>query len=171
VIDETAIRIAVLSDHLDEVGYYALLEVPHDADTATIREAFHRFAERFHPDQHRDDPPRQARALAIFKRGAEAYRVLLHPVLRQRYNLVLERGLTRLSTDAMQLPSEGAAGGSVPPVARPFYDKAVDALGRGDVGSARLHLLLASMRGSSPRFEALLAQIQAAERAARGGAV
>ena len=34
----------------DELDYYALLQVPHDADIATVRLAFRRLARMYHPD-------------------------------------------------------------------------------------------------------------------------
>lgn len=87
----------LLDEHLDRMDYYALLGVARDDAAARIRDAFHKFALRFHPDQHMDDPAAQKRALRIFKRGAEGYRVLLDPVLRARYDTALARGEVRLS--------------------------------------------------------------------------
>lgn len=165
MIDEDAIRLAVLADHLDEVDYYALLEVRRDADADAVRAAFHNFALRFHPDQHVGDPARQRQALKIFKRGAEAYRVLMHAVLRRRYDAALARGAVRLPPDAMQPPADTSESAEIPPAARAFYDRAVDALRRGDVGSARMHLALAIGRAASPAFERLAREIDQAERA------
>lgn len=159
-MDEDAIRLAILADHLDEVDYYALLEVPRDAGADAIRDGFHRFACRFHPDQHVDDPVRQRQALKVFKRGAEAYRVLMQPALRARYDAALAKGLVRLPAEAMQLPVHGAPRMDMPPGARPFYDKAVEALQRGDVGGARMHLQLARARGDCPLFDELDREIQ-----------
>jgi curved DNA-binding protein CbpA len=165
VIDEEALRLAVLSEHLDEVDYYALLELARDASVEAIRDRFHDFALRFHPDQHVGDGARQRMALKIFKRGAEAYRVLMHPVLRARYDEALASGSVRLSTEAMQLPAEEREGTEVPPAARAFYEQAVEALKRGEIGSARMHLALAQSRASGVALERLA---QAIEQAARG---
>ena len=164
-MDETAIRIAVLSDHIDDVDYYALLEIARDASSEAVREGFHQFALRFHPDQHMGDPVRKKQALAIFKRGAEAYRVLMQPTLRKRYDESLARGSVRLEPSAMQLPAEQTAANEVPSAARAFYDKAQEALSRGDLGGAKMHLGLAKAKGSSPAFETLAQKIAAAERA------
>jgi curved DNA-binding protein CbpA len=167
VIDEASLRIAVLADHLDEVDYYALLELARDASREAVRDGFHRFALRFHPDQHVGDPVNQRKALAIFKRGAEAYRVLLHPVLRGRYDEALATGVVRLPPSAQTLPPPSAPAVEVPPAARAFFDKAVEALARREFGSAKMHLALATARGESPRFEALAREIAAAEKRGR----
>ena len=163
MIDEDAIRLAVLADHLDEVDYYSLLEIARDADADTVRLGFHDFALRFHPDQHLGDPQRQKQALAIFKRGAEAYRVLMHAALRERYDSAMAAGSMRLPTEAMQLlPQKTTVDADVPPAARVFYDKAVEALKRGDFGGARMHLALAVARGDSPVFDKLAIKIRSA---------
>lgn len=166
MIDEEAIRLAVLADNLDEVDYYALLEVPREVGVDAVRDAFHQFALRFHPDQHVGDAARQRKALAIFKRGAEAYRVLMNPALRRRYDAALAAGALRLPAEESHLPPDGVdrtrGTASLPPGARPFYDKAVEALRRGELGSAKMHLALAVARGDSPLLEQLAGEIRAA---------
>lgn len=82
---------------LDELDYYTLLDVARGATEADIRLAFHDFALAFHPDRHRAAPPEQAAAAQrVFQRGAEAYRALIHPVLRQRYDAELHKGRLRI---------------------------------------------------------------------------
>jgi curved DNA-binding protein CbpA len=168
MIDEAAIRLGVLADHIDDVDYYALLEVAHDAEGAAVRDAFHRFALRFHPDQHVGDAASQRRALTIFKRGAEAYRVLLNPTLRARYDHALAAGQKRLPPEAMQAPADTSTAAQVPAPARPFYEKACEALSRGEIANARMHLQFARGRGESPEFDRLAARIDQAERARPG---
>jgi curved DNA-binding protein CbpA len=92
-------RLGEWSAQLDDCSYYQLLGVAELADDAAIKVAYHRFALAFHPDAHvgADD---RALALArrIFQRGTEAYRVLMHPDLRVRYDMGLQRGGLRLLT-------------------------------------------------------------------------
>ena len=167
MLDEDAIRLSVLATNLEEVDYYALLEVERAATNDEVREAFHSFALRFHPDRHVGDAKLQKLALAIFKRGAEAYRVLMQPTLRSRYDEVLAKGVIRLPVDAMRPEVEPVSRLTdvFPSGSRVFYDKARDALRRGDLGGAKMHLALAIARGDSPAFENLAAQIKAAEAA------
>lgn len=160
---------SVLVTHLDEVDYYALLEIPRNASTDDVRDAFHTFALRFHPDRHIGDEKHQKQAHAIFKRGAEAYRVLMQPVLRARYDTSVAKGLVRLPASAMrpEVEPEGRAE-SMPAGAKAFYDKAREALARGDLGGAKMHLALAVARGESVLFDRLASEIKdALEAAAR----
>ena len=82
---------------LDDSTYYEILGVLEIADDAAIREAFHSFAQAFHPDSHTDaDEELLATVRRLFQRGAEAYRVLSHPELRVRYDMALDKGELRL---------------------------------------------------------------------------
>ncbi|MEM6962827.1 MAG: DnaJ domain-containing protein, partial [Myxococcota bacterium] len=67
-----------MTDRLDQLDYYTLLGLSTDANADQIRQAFHRFALRYHPDKYlrSDDADTLRRANQIFSRGAEAYRVL-----------------------------------------------------------------------------------------------
>lgn len=82
---------------LDQATYYELLGVPADAPAAALKQAWHAFALAFHPDGHLDyGPEALAAAREVFQRGAEAYRVLMNPALRSKYDLALARGQSRL---------------------------------------------------------------------------
>jgi curved DNA-binding protein CbpA len=87
---------------LDALDYYTLLGIERDADRAEVRAAFRRFALRYHPDRFAGEPPeRQARALAIYRRGAEAVDVLGDAEQRAAYDAVLGTGEKRLTDDAV----------------------------------------------------------------------
>lgn len=160
----------VLNDHLDNVDYYALLGIPRDASPDAIRDAFHHFALRYHPDQHVEDAAAKLRALRIFKRGSEGYRVLLDPVLRARYDSALKRGELRLTpeaerkTVAAETTVATVAERPLPPDVQPFFDKAREAMTRGDLKNAKAFLLLAARKGPHPRLQALTKEILEAER-------
>jgi hypothetical protein len=76
----------------DELDYYALLQVPHDADVATVRLAFRRLARMYHPDVAGSG------SLAQMQRLNAAYRVLCDPALRRAYDA--EWGLAPIPTSA-----------------------------------------------------------------------
>lgn len=162
----------LLDEQLDRVDYYSLLGVARDADASHIRDAFHRFALRYHPDQHVEDPAEATRVLRIFKRGSEGYRVLLDPVLRARYDAALSRGEVRLTPDAERkaVVQEARVARSVeiplPADVAPLFEKASEAFKRGDMKNAKAFLLLASRKGNHPRVTALTKEILEAERAA-----
>ena len=136
------------ADRLDLLDYYTLLRIEGSATPDEIRAAYHRFALRYHPDNHLDsDPARVARATRIFQRGAEAYRVLLDPELRPRYDAGLRRGQLRFSPE--DTPSHGSR--RPPPgqvtlrsrKARPFFRKAEQAIAAEDWQTAKLNLQIA----------------------------
>ncbi len=79
-------------------NYYQLLRIEPNATPARIKAAFHAFALEFHPDEVDDDEDDACREKAdtIFRRGAEAYRVLSTASTRARYDEGLRRGDLRL---------------------------------------------------------------------------
>ncbi|MEI7892000.1 MAG: DnaJ domain-containing protein [Myxococcales bacterium] len=92
-----------LLDHLD---YYALLAIPYDASDGEVQEAFHTFADAFHPDGHVGRSTEERDALeAIFKRGNEAYGVLSDPLLRGEYDRLRQKASIRPSRLAPRLSS------------------------------------------------------------------
>jgi len=71
-------------------SHYELLEVGTPFEPSVLQAAFHRFSQRFHPDQHVGaDETKRSSVRRIFMRGAEAYRVLKNPKLRRDYDLGL----------------------------------------------------------------------------------
>jgi DnaJ-class molecular chaperone len=81
---------------LDQSNYYELLGILEIADEAAIQQAFHRFSQSFHPDNHRNSPSDVREGVTrIFRRGAEAYRVLRDGKTRAAYDLALAQGALR----------------------------------------------------------------------------
>ena len=156
-------------DRLDQLDYYTLLGVPEDASADAIRAAFHRFATRYHPDRHLGKGlTERERAAQIFRRGTEAYRVLLAPDSRRLYDEGLARGELRLVPGAAARRSVRPPGAYVPgalvartPRARPFLARAVVALEIGDLQAARLNLRIALQNDpGNPGIEAKLAEVE-----------
>jgi curved DNA-binding protein CbpA len=99
--DEIA-RVLAWAAAVDGVDYYAILGVDARADTAAVKDAYHRFALAFHPDGENDIEEAVTNALRrVFQAGTEAYRVLTDPELRLRYDLALSRGELRLRPSQM----------------------------------------------------------------------
>lgn len=142
-----------MSDRLDQLDYYELLQVEESANADDVRRAFHAFASKFHPDRFAGAPTEKIeRAGAIYRRGAEAYRVLGDREQRRIYDDQLARGKLRL--DPEEKPSERpSVAPSVVPgsgslqvrsaKARPFAQKASEAYKRSDWAMAKLNLKLA----------------------------
>ncbi len=160
----------VLAENLDRIDYYTLLGVARDAPLAQIRDAFHKFAIRFHPDQHVDDVDTQQRVLKIFKRGSEGYRVLLDPVLRARYDAALARGESRLTPDTERVKVVGEAKVTavaeepLPADIQPLYLQISESLRRGDVKNAKAFLMLLGRKSNHPKVQALAKDVLEAEK-------
>ena len=89
-----------MSNDLDQLDYYTLLQVDDDAPREAIKRAFRTFAKRYHPDRFIDaSVEKRERASEIYRRGSEAYQVLIDADERAAYNSVLERGQLRLSPE------------------------------------------------------------------------
>jgi curved DNA-binding protein CbpA len=135
---------------VDDSSYYEILGVLEIADQFAIRQAFHEFAECFHPDAFPHADEETAMALRhVFQCGAEAYRVLSRPELRSRYDLALAKGQLRL--DGPPPPPPGARFSDVrsldelcqSPGARRYAKRAEELLTAGDLVGAKRELQMA----------------------------
>jgi len=156
------------SDKLEQLDYYTLLGIEDDAGPEAIREAFHRFALKYHPDRHTGSADTKIdRATHIYRRGAEAYHILSDPELRHLYDKGLKRGELRLSppSSAPMLRPQTPGAGTLrvhSPKARPFVTKAEQALRDGDINTARLNLRIAVQHEpANPQLKALLQTLEA----------
>jgi len=142
-----------MSDPLEQLDYYTLLQVPQEATADQVRRAFHLFAAKYHPDKFQGsgaDPRKIERAAQIYRRGAEAYRILCDPKRRKGYDQGLTQGKMRFDANAAPAP-EAAEIGKWPikvksPIARPFATKAEQAYKAGDFANSRVNLKLALAR-------------------------
>ena len=132
-------------NRLDALDYYTLLGVDHHAGIDEVRAAFHRFALRYHPDNQVRDSPQHRKATRIFRRGTEAYRILLDVDLRALYDEGLARGELRLAAGTEQRRNSR--------IERPLGRRAQElvasadaARARGDLPTALLNLRIAMQR-------------------------
>ncbi len=160
---------------LDKLSYYDILGVGTRAAHDDLRRAFHVFASTFHPDAHHARSPEERRAVdTIFKRGAEAFRVLSEPHLRAQYDqaltLVTDQGSARaavatrtVATSASIAPAPTRLIDSVrSPGARPFVLRAEELARKGDFKQAKLQLTMAlHMERGNARLEAFANELDA----------
>ena len=139
-----------MSDKLDQLSYYALLKVPQNATADAVKNAFHQFAIKYHPDRFTSSgasAKKVARASEVYRRGAEAYRVLCNPVQRKAYDRGLGEGRLRFDASVRQEEPAAAPGkGKLKvksPMARPFAQKAERFYKSSDWGKAKLNLKMA----------------------------
>lgn len=168
---------------LDSISYYELFRIERTATHDSVRDAFHAFAESFHPDSHHWRHPTEQAAIGyIFRRGTEAYRVLSDQQLRFRYDEALASGILRpenLILDAdgprsQSMAPPNAAGGLGNrlsdkvrnPGARPFVLRVEELAKRGDPQQAKLQLVIAMhMDRGNPALEAYAKELDQAIKA------
>lgn len=82
-----AFEVETLSEILDQLDYFQVLELGPDATPGEIKAAYHQKSRLFHPDRylHHDDEVLRTRILAIHKRITEAYTVLRDEPKRRNY--------------------------------------------------------------------------------------
>ena len=127
---------------LDGLSHFELLDVPGDATTTHVQDAFHQMAARLHPDLYRTQltPTDFERLTRVYARIAEAYRALRSDDERKKYLLAIARKQER---------NEAPATGGDPVAllgrkAQRLYRRAQTALRRGDRASALLSLRMAA---------------------------
>jgi len=151
---------------LDRLDYYRLLGVNREASNPEIKKAFFSIAAKFHPDRNRDADETVGEAIyTIYKRLNEAYGVLCDHEKKRAYDETLRDGRVRLEledrrTAVPKMPEETISNRE----ARQFFVQAREALKRGDVMQAELHIKVAKSReGDNAAIESMLAQIQVAK--------
>jgi DnaJ-class molecular chaperone len=152
-------------DRLDLLDYYTLLQIEQDATADEVQKAWHTFALKFHPDRHvGGSEPKIRRAAMIFRRGAEAVRVLLDSESRKRYDHQLATGKLRYDADVEDIRRSKRPGGGGSGVlsvrsakARPFFMKAQQAMKNKDWQTAKLNLQIA--QSHEPDNELILARL------------
>lgn len=136
-----------MSDRLDQLDYYTLLRIVPGASADAIREAFHAFALKYHPDRFAGAPEaKRERAAQIYRRGAEGYRVLMNAATRRSYDEGLGTGKLRAVAQETSRPVPGSSPAALTVTsarARPFATKALQAFKSGDYKTAKLNLKLA----------------------------
>ena len=167
---------------LDSISYYELFRVEKDASPDALRDAFHSFAESFHPDSHHWRHPTELAAIGyIFKRGTEAYRVLSDHQLRFRYDEALASGILRpenliIDPDGPRSQSMGPPGAGGPGTrlidkvrtagARPFVLRVEELAKKGDPQQAKLQLVMAMhLDARNPALEAYAKELDEAIKA------
>ena len=110
---------------LPGLSYYQVLNLPHRyATPAEVKQAFHGFAQLYHPDLFHDaDDFLQIAAKEVFKRAVEGYEVLRDAMLQRRYvEVFLKQGQLRLPPEEFSRRAAISAGGrspSIPPAPKP----------------------------------------------------
>ncbi len=170
-------RLALMQwiDVLDQLTYYELFCVPATSTFDDLRQAFHLFADTFHPDGHRWRVDDEQDAIGrIYRRGTEAWRILSDPTLRARYDDAVANGnvrpehlLMELDTPRSLAPPPPGGGRLIDklrsPAARPFVLRAEELMKSGDPKQAKIQLVMAlHMDKGNPALEAFAKELDTA---------
>lgn len=155
---------------LDALSYYNLLGIPLGADEETLRSAFHARALILHPDRYTHPAEQDIRdkAAALYKRIAEAMRVLSDPATRRDYDALLAAGTVRYSAEAAEALRRKNASSSpedrsviISPQAAQFYNMGKRELRRQEFSLAVRYLEQAhSLEPASAKIRATLEEAQ-----------
>lgn len=166
---EFEIELQHLFETLATASYYEVLGLRPGCDYVAVREAFHRKAQRYHPDRwvFVSTESLKQQAYEVYKRMTEAYNVLLDPELRAAYDAARVRGEARLSELARARrvagPEQRVANG----FARIYLRSARAKLQREDLRGAWIDVQLGLGLERAEPLEALLAEIERHPKAAR----
>jgi curved DNA-binding protein CbpA len=156
--DNHQVEVAILAwlEVLDDLTYYELLSIDEGASSAELQAAFHRFAQSFHPDRHRQRSEElRAAVTKIFRKATEGYRVLGSQRERSRYDLDLARTRARLSGAPPSERPQSLEDLCSTPGGRLHGRQAERALSEGDLEKA-VELIDRALlaEGTSPQLEA-----------------
>lgn len=139
-------RVRKMFRMLDEVDYYQLLGVEPTASSDQITSAYFDLSLEFHPDRFfllRSGDSKE-KIYAIYRRIAEAFRVLSDPATRAEYDASRGHGVVeQILPNQPKRPTNGLDVPTKTPEAERFVGLAGEALGKGDLNGARLHLHIA----------------------------
>lgn len=142
------LEIQALAKIVDELDYYQILHLERSAAASDIKRAFHTCSRSFHPDTNRQlGETIRAECARISKRITEAYCVLRDPRRRKAYDDHLGKGdglrMQLSEARAAHAKQEVEVRQGRTPQGRQFYQKANDAMKRGDWAGAVQNLQMA----------------------------
>jgi DnaJ-class molecular chaperone len=143
-----------------DLNHYQVLKLKPLATEDEVREAFHREAIQFHPDQfsHEQDPELRESLKKAYMRIVDAYRILSHEDKRKNYDFELQGGQTTDDPNAKTSfkPSAPSAGDK-------FFRLAEKAFANGDMNSAKMNIQIAiGSDAENLHYQHLKAKIDAA---------
>jgi DnaJ-domain-containing protein 1 len=149
--DDFRTQVHELRDQLETLDYYQLLKIPAGATVAEVKDAYFRCSVELHPDRFMLLPDAELRAdiYEVYKRISEAFKVLINPEIRGRYDAMLAgndgpRTLRYLEHPRPQLSDgEDPTADASTPAAKRYLRYANLAEAEGNLRSARMYLTLA----------------------------
>lgn len=163
------IELQTIAGLIDSLSFYQILKVSSLASEAEIREAFHREALEFHPDQYfsEEDPELQELSKKIYARVVEAYQTLSNREKRLQYDRKI-RGSTAkeneveddIDEDAITSVRRKPSWATQAPGEK-FFQLAQQAFNTRDYRSAHMNIQIAlGTDSSNPRYQMLKERIE-----------
>ena len=165
-----AAHVTTLAASLNELDYYALLNLSRDASGDEVKRAYHKAAGIYHPDGHRQADPRVRECLnTVFKRMSEAYRTLSDFRRRKEYDQALGQGKTRAEQAKREQAGPRAPDAALKTQAgKKLFRQALEQIKRKDYKGAKTNLQLA-LGHEGPACGAIKEKQEEVERLLKGG--
>ena len=169
---KTRVEIETLHELLEELDYYAILQIAADAPQQAVEPAFKAVSRRLHPDRlaRLPDDDLKARANDVFRLANEAFRALKDPDTRARYDQERAAGRLRLSADGRSEAAKEAASQSSleaaakTPQGEKYWKMALKCWADGDFRGAVMQIKFAvQMEPGNPVFREWLEKATAAQ--------
>lgn len=143
-------KVRDIHTRLDTLDYYQLLEVKKDASVNAIKKAYFARSMEYHPDRfvRLEDQELKGGIYQVFKRVSEAFKVLVNPEARSRYDDHLaapsgEQNLRLLDREKPGTSPEDPSSDATTPAGKKYLHYAVLAQAEGKYRSARMFLTMA----------------------------
>lgn len=143
-------NIKSLSDKLDFMNYYEVLQVPASTPAAEIKTAYFNHSMELHPDRFMqlEDADLKHQIYEVYKRMSEAFKVLIDPEARSLYDSALagadaRKNLRFLERQRGMPRADDATADALTPGGKKHLRFSMLALAEGNLRSTRMYLTLA----------------------------
>lgn len=151
---------------IDDMDYYEILGVRQKAFTQEIKKAYFKKSREFHPDKYFNEDPRLVAVISkIFKRIAEAYKVLSDQDKRALYTKSINgpnrKKMLRFNPKLIEAEQKSKEDEGQTPMGKKYYQMAKTAMNNKDYKSAKINLQLAAkMEPNNATFKSRLEEVE-----------
>jgi len=166
-------EVAALAKVIDDLDYYQILKVKENAFNQEIKRAYFKQSRIYHPDKYYTESPEfQKQVNKIFKRIAEAYKILSDEDKRALYTKAVKgpdrKKFLRYNKKLLEQSAREKEDEGQTQMGRKYYQLAKTAMNNRDYNSAKINLQLASkMEPANETFKKRLEEVEAMLKQAR----
>jgi curved DNA-binding protein CbpA len=137
-----------LAKVIDDMDYYQILQIRQKAFTQEIKKAYFKQSRKFHPDKYYNEDPRLLAVITkIFKRIAEAYKILSDQDRRALYTKSISgpnrKKMLRFNPKLIEAEQKEKEDEGQTAMGKKYYQMAKDGIRNKDYKSAKINLQLA----------------------------